>query len=159
MPGTLAQTLDLLGRELAHHLGGAAHDHGAIGKLFALGHQRACANQAVVADLGTVQHHRTDADQAFVADGATMQHHFVAHGHMLADGQGLAEVAVQHAGILDVGAFADGDGLVVATDDGAKPDAGVGPQADIAHDFGTVGHVGTGINAGNVGFKLVNAHA
>jgi hypothetical protein len=37
-----------------------------------------------------------NADQRAVANGAAMQHDLVAHRHVVADGQGHADVGVQH---------------------------------------------------------------
>ncbi len=47
----------------AHHLGGGAHDHGAIGKFLALGHQRTRSNQAPLANLGAIEHHRANTNE------------------------------------------------------------------------------------------------
>ena len=43
------------GRQLLHHLGGAAQDHGVIGHYGAAGDQRACAYDAVIAEEAAYQ--------------------------------------------------------------------------------------------------------
>ena len=86
------KTLDLLGAQLAHGLGGAADDHAAIGELLAFGHQGTRAHQAIFADDCAVQHHGPNADQRLVADGAAMQHDLVADGDVFTHHQRLAHI-------------------------------------------------------------------
>ena len=158
MNGAHFECLLLFGTERTHDLGRAANDHGAIGEFLALGHQGTCAHQTALADLRAIEHHGTNADQGIVANGATVQHHLMSHGHVLAHGQGLANIGVQHAAILDVGAAPDADGFGVAAQDGAKPDARVFSQFHITHHLGTVGHPGGFRHAGCDLIEFVNCH-
>ena len=104
MPGALAQAIDLLRRQLAHGLGRAADDHAAVRKFLAFGHQRTSAYQTVFADFCAIQNDGTNANEGLITNGAAMQHHFVANGHIATHDQRLAEVGMQHAGILDIAA-------------------------------------------------------
>ena len=141
----------MLRREAAHHFGRRAHDHRAVGELFAFSHQRACAHQAVFANFCAVEHDGAYANERLVANRAAVQHHLVAHGHVLAHAQVLANVGVQDAAVLDVAALTDVNALGVATNDYAKPDAGVRRQVHPAHNLRAVGHPsGLGDGGGNL---------
>ena len=54
-----------------------------------------------------------------------MQHGHVTHGNPAADVERDAFVGVQHGAVLNVGAGADGDEIVVAADNCVEPDAHV----------------------------------
>jgi hypothetical protein len=94
--GTVQQTGDFFGAELAHHLARRADDQRMVGKDLALGDQGVGADDAALADHRMVEQHRTDADQRAVADRAAVQHHQVADGDVAADRQRHAFVGVQH---------------------------------------------------------------
>src|SRR5258706_2925788 len=117
------QALELLGRELAHRLGGCADDERSVGKFLAFGDERTGADQAVAADLRAVEHDSLDADQRAVADRAAMQHHLVPDRDVLADVDREARVRMNDAAVLDVAAASEAHGLVVAAYHGALPDA------------------------------------
>src|SRR5690606_6433489 len=71
-------------------------------------------------------------------DGAAVQHDLVADGDMGADSHGKAVIGVQDGAILDVGAFADDDGIVVAANDHVEPDADILGQLHRADHGGIV---------------------
>ena len=84
---------------------------------------------------GAVEDDRPHADQAVVLDRAAVQDDPVADGHPLADGARHAGVGVDHRQVLDIGLVADRDPVGVAAQDGVVPDAGLGPEVDVAeHD-------------------------
>ena len=138
MHGAHDQGLLLLGRQGADPFGRTAHDHGAIGKFFALGHQGARSHNAAASNFGAVEHYRADTDQRSIANGAAMQHHLVPNGDMVAHRQRFAHIRVQHTAILDVGAFPNADGLGVSPDDGTKPHIGLRCELHISQHLGAV---------------------
>ena len=131
---TVLHAHDILRRHLSDHLGGCAHGQGMVGDFHALGHQSFGADQAVPADLGAVEHHRIDADQRAVAYGAAVDHRHMADGDMLTDHYGKARIGVENAAVLDVGAVADGDRLIVAAQHRMPPNAGFFPEFDLSYD-------------------------
>ena len=139
MIGGLGEAGDLFGRQLAGTLAGGAEDEGAVGDLLALGDQRAGADEAVVADLRAVKDGGAHADQRAVADGAAVEDGAVADGAAGTDRQRRAGIGMEHAEVLDVGAGAEADALVVAADHHAEPDADLFAQFDIADDLGAAG--------------------
>src|SRR5919106_1443022 len=130
--GALPDPGDVVGADLAHHLAGHAHDQGVVRNLLTLGNQGLGADQAVFPHSRAVEHDGADADQRVVFDRAPVQHGEVADRHVRAYGQGKARVGVQDAAVLNVGAFAHGDQLVVATQHYAPPDARVPLEPDLA---------------------------
>ena len=68
------------------------------------------------------------------ADRAAMQDGVVADGAVLADPQRKAHVGVQRAEFLNVRARADDDRFVVAAQNRAEPDGGVGAEPDVAYE-------------------------
>ena len=159
MRGASQQAGDLVGHELAHHLGGRADDHRAVGKLLAFGDERARADQAMPADLCAVEHHRADADQRAVADGAAMQHHLVADRDVLAERDGKAHVGMQHAAVLHVRTAADFQQLGVTAQNCAEPHTRVDTQLDVADHLRAVGDPGTGCESRGEFIELVESHA
>ena len=158
MQRTQLQVGLLLGSELTHGFGRTSNDHAAIRKLFALGHERSSAHDAAFADLRAIEHNSANTDQGAIADGAAMQHDFVSDRHVIAYDQRLANIGVQHAAILDIGAPSDANGLGVSAYNNAKPDAGVFTKLYMAHDLGAVGNPGGAGYAGNQIVKLIDGH-
>src|SRR5260370_34383703 len=62
-----------------------------------------------------------------------MQRHGMAHGHVIAeDERPFVAHDVEHSAVLDVGARADADVVHIAANHGARPDARILPNHDIA---------------------------
>ena len=142
----------------AHHLGRATNNHAAVWKLLALGHQSACAHDAAFANLCTVEHDGTDPYERAIAYRASMQHHLVSYRHVGTNGERLANVCMQHTGILNIGSRTDANHLGVATNDCAKPYASVRTQLHIAHDLRTICNPGSVMDARRNGVKFINGH-
>ena len=103
--------------------------------------ERARSDEASAADDGTVEHHRVDSDERAVLHRASVQHRMVAHADVRAEGEGKALVDVQNRRVLDIGAVADGDAVVVAAHDAVEPDARLVAEHDGADDGRVVGDV------------------
>ena len=71
---------------------------------------------------------------------AAVQHRAVAHRRLRADHRVLAREAVQHAGVLDVGAFLHHDAPEVAAQAGAGPDVGARAHDHVADQHGALVH-------------------
>src|SRR5690606_20895479 len=136
--GVDVEACDLLVGELAAHLGGDAGHERTSGDLHALGDERAGGDEDLVADDGAVHHGGAHADEDVVADGGSVDDGPVTHRDALAEGEWLAGVDVEDAVVLDVGAPADGDRLVVGAQHRAVEDGGSFGQDHLA-DEGRVG--------------------
>src|SRR3546814_5430873 len=88
----------------------------------ALGHQRAGADQAIVADHSPVEHGRAHPDQHAIADRAAVQDRVMADRAIHPQRQRKAGVRMEHRPFLDIGAVADDDRGIVRPDDSAEPD-------------------------------------
>src|SRR5882724_9122612 len=108
------QILPLLRRELTYGLGWRPDDETAVGKYFALGDERAGADQTAFADGGAVEHDRLDADQGAVAHRAAMHHGLMADRYIDANRQRETWIGVQHRRVLHIAMRADAYGLVIA---------------------------------------------
>ena len=120
--------------------------HGHIGQ-----HHRIGGNQALPPDGGFGEEGAVVAQQAAVADAVAVHHHAVADGHIILDHQ---PVAMHHGTFLDVDIVADGDGIAVAADGDAGPDAGVFADGHIAYHIGELADPGGG---GDFGFNSAQA--
>ena len=69
-----------------------------------------------------------------------MQHDLVADAAVFADVDGEARIDVQHTQILDIGAGADLDAIVIAAHNAAKPDADIVADLDVTDHDGIFGH-------------------
>src|SRR5258706_990659 len=147
--GIALQPRDLLGPQRPDQPGGRAQDHRTIGKLLALGHDGAGADQAVPADHSAVEHPGLDTDQRAVADDTAVQHGLVSCSDAFADGQRLPWIGVQNGPILPIGIASDTDGFIVAAQYGTKPDTAVLREFYIADNRCRWRDVGTGGNAWN----------
>ena len=88
-----------------------------------------------------------------------MQHHFVSDGHIVAKGQWLPGVGVQHAILLNVAAAPDADGFqVVAPDHRTKPDIRALRQFDISNHYCAVCNPGTHAQLGRHAVEFINCH-
>src|SRR5262249_30886700 len=125
--------------DLTHGTGRRADDQRVVGKLLALGYDRAGADQAVAADLHAVEHDRAHADEAVIGDRTAVQDHRVADGAAGPDRERKADVGVQDAVLLNVRAFADLDPFVVAAQARAVPTAGVALEPYGADADGALG--------------------
>lgn len=124
--------LDILGRsscpQLVWSYLGIGQDHGAGSNYCALAHD------------GVVHDHGAHAYQGEVVYVRPVYGDVVAYGDIIAYGDGgLAEQGVQDATILNVDAVADGDGIDIAAQDGAKPYAAFFAHGDISDDGGVLG--------------------
>src|SRR5262249_38878489 len=106
--------LDLRGIERADHARRRADDQREFRKLLALGDDRARADHTAAPDPRTVHHDRAHADQHIVFQRAAMDDRVVADGDVFADGEGKAGIDVKRRIVLDVGALADLDPVIVA---------------------------------------------
>jgi len=73
-----------------------------------------------------------------------MQHDLVTDGYIVSDDELNARVGMQHAAVLDVAAFSDGEPVIVSAQYAIEPDAGFVLQADAANDGRIVCHEMTG---------------
>lgn len=79
------------------------------------------------------------ANQAVIFYRAAVNHGIVADRDVLANGEGVARVHVSGDIVLDIGAFANDDGLIVSPQHRIEPDANVGVKCDVSDDFGSRG--------------------
>ena len=118
-----------------------AHDDHAIGDDHSRRHDRACSDEAALADFRMTQQLGADADEGTVAYGFAVNHGPVANGDERADDVGELVIAVDDDIVLHVGAVADGDGGDVAADHDAVPDDDIFPERDFAKNPRGVGDV------------------
>src|SRR5262249_20664298 len=86
-------------------------------------------------DHRAVEHDRADADEAAMLQPAAVQARAVADGDVVADlGGVLVERDVDHRAVLNVGARADADRVVVAAQHRAEPYARQRPDLDATDD-------------------------
>src|SRR5690606_26593063 len=97
--------------------------------------QSPCSHHGAAAHPGAVQQDGAHADQGFVLYDGTADDGRVADGHPLAYFHRIPFVGVDDHAVLDVAVFADADGLDVAPQDGAEPDADAVGQCHIPHDL------------------------
>src|SRR6202041_3515666 len=126
------QILALLRGELANRLGRRTDDEATVRKAFALGDERAGADQTAFADDGTVEHHGLYSDERPVAHRAAMHHGLMADRNLLADRQRKTRIGMQHRGILYVAVRTDADDLVIPPEGGAEPYRGVLSEDDFS---------------------------
>src|SRR5712692_6928699 len=112
--GVLQQPVPFFRFQLAHDPARRADDEDAVGIFLAFGNERAGGYEAAAPDDGVVHDDGADADERSVADGAAVEHRLVADRDVFPELEGNARIGVQDRGVLDVGAFADGDGVAVA---------------------------------------------
>src|SRR5215470_17367778 len=112
--------------ELSYYPCRRPNDQRMIGKFLALGHQRAGTDNAVLTDPRAVEHDRAHADQAVRSDRTAVQHGVVPDDTFRADRGGKSWVGMNRAIVLDLRPLTDLDPLVVAAQNRAPPDAGVG---------------------------------
>src|SRR5262249_25604056 len=87
--------------------------------------------------------------------------HVVADDAILADGEGKARIGVQHRVVLDLGALAQLDPLVVPAQHRVEPNAGVGLEPHAPNDDGTLGDPITAIRRQlrRLAVKLEDCHS
>ena len=152
------ETCDFLVGEFAHDLAGCAHNQRAGWVDLAFRNQRARANQAVFADHGMVQNGGADTDQATLADAAAVQHDFVADRDVSCQDEWRAWVGMEDAAVLNVAAWADHNGLIVATKYGIPPHRTVFGAFDAANQDGIRRHPGCRVDLRDPVFQLIAAH-
>lgn len=114
----------------ASYYQGAGWDYGVFGD------EAAGADDTVGANFGAVQDDGAHSDEGAVADDAAVDDGVVADGDIVSDVDGHVAAYVDGAVFLDVGFCADGDGGVVAADDGVIQDAAVPADCYISKDDG-----------------------
>src|SRR5271154_6728227 len=107
-----------------------------VGEFLSLGDERARAHQAAAADLRSIENDSAHADERPGADRAAVQDRIVPDRAILPDIHGKAHVGMQHRILLNVGAGAEENPLVVAAQRRAEPDAAVVAQHYVADDVG-----------------------
>src|ERR1700681_3090699 len=113
----------LRGFEAADHPRRRPDDQGMLGKLFAFGDDRACADDAATADAGAVHDDRPHPDQRAVLQRAAMQDDVVTDRAILSDSKRKTHIGVAGRIVLHIGILADLDPLIVAAQYRAEPDA------------------------------------
>lgn len=97
-------------------------------------------NDSALAYHGVVHDHGAHAYQGEVVYVRPVYSDVMADGNIVADGDGgFAEKRVQYAAILNIDAVADGDGIDIAAQDGAKPYAAFFAHGDISYNGGVFG--------------------
>src|SRR5712692_3489815 len=130
-------------------LAGVAYYQAAGGDFGALEEQGAGGHDAAGADFYAVEDDGAHADQASGLDGAAVKGDAVADGDVVAEEQRIFVAHnVEDAAVLNIGARADANVVHVAADDGARPDAGVGADDDVADDDSGGVNVGGGGDCG-----------
>src|SRR5579872_2975600 len=120
---------------LAHHAARSAHHEAARGDDLARRDERSSSHERVLSDDRVVEHGAPHPDEASVADGAAVHDRAMSDRHVRPDRRrAQARRDVDDGVVLDVGARPDLDERVVATQDGAEPDARVVGQMDVADD-------------------------
>src|SRR5690606_18123389 len=97
-------------------------------------------DDALVADLRAVQDDGAHADETLIAHHARVHDRAVAHGDVLADLRAVVIREMHHRVVLNVRTAADHDGVDVAPEHGAIPDAALVPQRDVPDDRRRSGH-------------------
>eukprot|EP00913_Durusdinium_trenchii_P008294 g7791.t1 len=115
-------------------LGGRSDNQGIVRELFAFGHQRIGTDKAVPADPCTVQDGGTHADERIVTDDAAVDDRVVTDRAIAADPCREARIRMDHDTFLDVGAGANRNRFVVATQHRTEPDADILAQFHLADD-------------------------
>jgi len=106
-----------------HHPGRTAQCQRTIGEFLAFGHQSPRPDNAMRADPGAVEQRRSHADQTVVTHDGRMDDGTVTDRHAVAEHHRQPRIGVDHAIILHVRSFTDGDPVVVAAQHGAEPHA------------------------------------
>ena len=92
------------------------------------------------AHVGKVEHDGAHADEGIVVHAAAVECGVVSYGDVVAQlYDGLAVEGVEHGAVLYVDGIAEADGVDVAAQDGAVPDAAVASHPDVAHEDGCLG--------------------
>ena len=120
----------------ANGAGRGADDQAPGREHLTLGHERARADDAVVANLCAVEHDRPHADQHAVADRTAMQDRVMADRAIHADRQWRARVGMAHRAFLNVAAIPYDHRRVVSANDRPKPDTDVGAEPHVADHIG-----------------------
>ena len=107
-----------------------------------------CAYQAVLTDFGSVENDTADPNQGFLLDGAAVQHYHMADRDLAAKGYWKPRISVEHATILNLRALADGDEIIISTDDRMKPDTNVTLQDHPANEDSARRYPRFGVNFG-----------
>jgi len=128
--------------------GGSADDEGAGRDDHALGDEGIGADDGAGADLRAIEDGGAHADEDLVIDGAGVEDGGVAAGDVLADVDAEVIREMDHAGVLDIRAWADADFVEIRPDDGAIPDAGILADGDMADDDGAGGDECGGMDRG-----------
>src|SRR4029450_9509603 len=140
--------------------GGGADNKRIFRKLLALGDDGACADDGTAADRCTVHDDRAHADETIIFQRAAVQDDVVADGDVLADGERVTGVGVTGRIVLNVGALAELDPLIIATQDRAEPDGGRLQEAHLADHDGSVGNEIASVlrKVGPLPVELVDRH-
>ncbi|MNN39024.1 hypothetical protein D3C81_1530470 [compost metagenome] len=96
--------------------------------------------------MRVVHHHRVHADHGVLADLAAVQHRAVADVTISGDAGDAGGEAVDHAGVLQVGAFLEDDASEVAAQAGQRADVAAGADDHVADQHRGGMHVGVGVN-------------
>ena len=147
--------------EGTNRAGRHSEDQGVVGEFLALGHHGPGSDEAIPSDPRAVEHDRAHADEAVGRDAATVQDHIMADDAVLADLEGKARIGVQHRVVLDLGALAQLDPLVVPAQHRVEPDAGVGLEPHAPNDDGAIGDPITAIRRQlrRLAVKLEDCHS
>ena len=126
---------DLLGRDACpdgvRRNDGVGEDEGTSGD------NSACAND------GAIEYGRAHSDEGIVVDRCAMDCHIMADGDIVANMDcGLLVESMEDSAILDVDMIANADGVDIATEDSAEPDAAAFADNGIADDGGVIGKEG-----------------
>lgn len=103
-------------------------------------HYRSGCYKGSLADLCVIHHDGSHADKGIVMNLGAVDHHVVPDRYVVADLYGRFLIQrVEHRAVLDVDTVADSDGVHVAAQHGAEPDAALVAHCHVADYRGIVG--------------------
>ncbi|MGA2190503.1 MAG: hypothetical protein ABSH33_18435 [Steroidobacteraceae bacterium] len=111
-------------------------------------HHGAGGNEAVASDADAVENHRAVRDERRLTDRASVQQRTMADRDVGGQFHRLAGVRVDDGAVLDIGAVADRDPIIVAAQHTIEPYARPDPEANVAD------HASAGRNVVFMGRRL-----
>ena len=133
--------LSLLRFDHFDELGGSACPHLVRADFGTAEHYGSGGDERPLPHFGIIHNDCSHSDQGIVMNFGAMDHYVMADRDIIADLDGrLLIESMEHGAILDIDTVADGDGVDIAAQHGAEPDAALIAHSDIAHEGSIIGN-------------------